>query len=374
MAVRPRTALLAVAGLLLLTGGGAAASVAPAGTGMDPRTVALREKFFGTDNVDAGGNVRRDKVILSWAGVMTYAAAINGNVVLLDAWVPRGEHAGYVPTDPGELALLRPSHVFIGHGHFDHAADAAEIVSESGATLVSTPEECDQVRAQAVRDFADTTISCLDAAPRGAAPGTRSTVRALPGVAIETVTVIHSGAQAPDRADRGGLHTPLAPPSDFSVIANHPPTAQSVAHLGSHQVDKENGDVLYQFRVGDFALTHHDTSGPNKELAPVVYDALRALPKTDVEVASVQGFGQFTNGGRDFRLMVEALRPQELVPGHHDNWLPGLSTRGAYYRPYVVDELRRIPVAQRPVLRWVEDPADYLRQIVYDVGDPRWKR
>jgi len=250
--------------------------------------------------------------------------------------VPRGEHAGYVPTDPGELALLKPSHVFIGHGHFDHAADAAEIVSESGATLVSTPEECDQVRAQAVRDFADTTISCLDAAPRAAAPGTRSTVRALPGVAIETVTVIHSGAQAPDRADRGGLHTPLAPPSDFSVIANHPPTAQSLAHLGSHQVDKENGDVLYQFRVGDFALTHHDTSGPNKELA--------------------------------------ALRPQELVPGHHDNWLPGLSTRGAYYRPYVVDELRRIPVAQRPVLRWLEDPADYLRQIVYDVGDPRWKR
>ncbi|MBC7373493.1 MAG: hypothetical protein H7323_05830, partial [Frankiales bacterium] len=114
--------------------------------------------------------------------------------------------------------------------------------------------------------------------------------------------------------------------------------------------------------------------GPNKELAPQVYDALKALPKTDVEVASVQGFGQFTNGGRDFRLMVEALRPQELVPGHHDNSLPGTSTRGAYYRPYVVDELRRIPVATRPVLRWVQDPTDYLRPLVYDVGDARWKR
>lgn len=270
VAVRSRTALLAVAGLLLLTAGGAAASVAPAGKAMGPRTVALREKFFGADNVDARGNVRRDRVILSWAGVMTYAAAINGNVVLLDAWVPRGEHSGYVPTDPGELALLKPSHVFIGHGHFDHAADAAEIVSASGATLVSTPEECDQVRAQALRDFADTTVACLDAAPRGAAPGTRSTLRALPGVAIETVTVIHSRAQAPDPSDRGGLHTPLAPPSDFTVIANHPPTPQDIAHLVGHQVDRENGDVLYQFRVGDFALTHHDTSGPNKELAPKV--------------------------------------------------------------------------------------------------------
>ncbi len=390
MTLRRRSAVIAVAAALLAPAGGAVASVsvpsdavpnrtaaapaAPAVGNMDPRTIALRERFFGDENVDAGGNVRPDKVILSWAGVMTYAAAIRGNVVLLDAWVPRGEHSGYVPTDAGELAMLKPSHVFIGHGHFDHAADAAQIVAESGATLVGTPEHCDQVKVQAARDFGDTSVACIAAAPRDAKPGIRSRVRALPGVAIDTVTVIHSGAQAPDRSDRGGLHTPIAPPSDFSVIANHPPAPQDVAHLGSHLTDRENGDVLYQFRVGSFALTHHDTSGPNKELAPQVYDVLRALPKTDVEVAAVQGFGQFTNGGRDFRLIIEALRPQVVVPGHHDNWLPGLSTRGAYYRPYVVDELKRIPAASRPLLRWMEDPADYVRPVVFDVNDPRWRR
>lgn len=388
MTSRTRPALLAMTTALVLTAGAALATVGPAPesasqlpaagaptvTGLDPRTIALREKFFGADNVDAAGNVRRDKVILSWASVMTYAAALNGHVVLLDAWVARGEHSGYVPTDAGELAMLKPSHVFIGHGHFDHAADAAQVVAESGAVLVGTPEHCDQVKAQAARDFADPSVDCLAAAPRAAKPGTRSTVRALKGVQIETVTVIHSGAQAPDPSDRGGLHTPLAPPNDFTVIADHPPTPQDVAHLGTHLPDKEGGDVLYQFRVGSFALTHHDTSGPNKELAPQVYDVLRSLPKTDVEVAAVQGFGQLTNGGRDFRLIIEALRPQEVVPGHHDNWLPGLSTRGAYYRPYVVDELNRIPAAQRPLLRWLEDPADYLRPIVYDVDDARWRR
>ena len=118
----------------------------------------------------------------------------------------------------------------------------------------------------------------------------------------------------------------------------------------------------------------HDTSGPNKEDAPQVYAALRRLPKTDVEVASVQGFGQITNGGRDFRLIVEALRPQQLIPGHHGNWLPGLSTRGAEYRPYVVDELARIPAAQRPVLHWVQDPDDYLKPITFKINDPRWTR
>jgi hypothetical protein len=383
-----RPALLLVTAALLASAGTATAAAlgnvpdesarlqagAPPARDLDPRTITLREKFFGADNVDERGNVRRDRVILTWASVMTYAAAINGHVVLLDAWVARGEHSGYVPTDAGELAMLRPSHVFIGHGHFDHAADAAQVVAESGATLVGTPEHCDQVRAQAAREFDDTDVACIDVAPGGADPGTRSSVRALRGVEISTVTVVHSGAQPPDRSDTGGLHQPIAPPSDFSVIAEHPPSPEDVAHLAGHLGDKEGGDVVYQFRVGEFALTHHDTSGPNKELAPQVYDVLRTLPKTDVQVAAVQGFGQLTNGGRDFRLMIEALRPQQLVPGHHDNWLPGVSTRGAYYRPYVVDELQRIPASQRPVLRWLEDPADYLKPLVFDVTDARWRR
>ncbi|MEO6205723.1 MAG: MBL fold metallo-hydrolase [Mycobacteriales bacterium] len=370
---RPIRALVSSAalGAVVLTGAATAAAPAPA---MDGRTVALRQKFFGAANVDARtGAVRKDVVILTWASVMTYAAAINGHVVLFDAWVARGEHSGYVPTDAGELAGLKPELVLIGHGHFDHAADAAQIVHESGATLVGTPEHCDQVRQQAAATYQDRSVACIAAAPRGAAYGTISHPSLIPGVKATTVTVVHSGAQAPDPSDTGGLHQPLVPPNDFSVIANHPPTPRDVAFLGTHQTDKENGDLLYHLRIGNFTLAMHDTSGPNKEVAPKVYDAIRSLPKTDVEVASVQGFGQITNGGRDFRLIVEALRPQELVPGHHDNWLPGLSTRGELYRPYVVDELSRIPAAQRPVLHWVQDRDDYLKPMIWKINDPRWR-
>ena len=370
---RPLIALGLAAGTLMATAALASPVATPA---LDGRTIALRQKFFGAANVDGRtGAVRKDAVILTWSSVMTYAASIKGHVVLFDAWVARGEHSGYVPTDAGELAALKPEYVFIGHGHFDHAADAAQVVHESGATLVGTPEHCDQVRAQAMSGYKDSSVACLAAAPRLAPYGTVSRPKIkIPGVSLTTVTIVHSGAQMVDPSDTGGVHQPLVPPNDFSVIANHPPTPESIVHLVSHQNDKENGDLLYQFRIGDFTLAMHDTSGPNKEVAPKVYTALKALPKTDVEVASVQGFGQITNGGRDFRLMVEALRPQELVPGHHDNWLPGLSTRGAYYRPYVVEELSRIPAAQRPVLHWMEDPDDYLQPIVYKLGDPRWKR
>ena len=378
----PRAAALAASLVLALTATSAVAAagavgrvdaapaVGPAKTTHDPRTIALRERFFGAENVDARGNLRTDKVILTWTSVMTYAAAIGGHVVLLDAWVARGVHSGYVPTDAGELAMLRPSHVFLGHGHFDHAADAAQIVSDSGATLVGTPEHCDQVRAQALRDVGDSSVACVAAAPRAVLPGKTTRLRVLRGVGVDAVSVVHSGAQPPSREE--GVRAPIAPPSDLSVIADKPPAPEDVSHLGSHLGDRENGDLLYQFRVGRFALTWHDTSGPNTELGPAVFPALRRLPQTDVEVASVQGFGQFTSAGRDFRTIVEALRPQELVPGHHDNWLPPVSTSGDRYRPYVTAELNRIPAADRPVLRWVQDPEDYLRAIVYDVDDARW--
>ncbi len=369
------TAVLLTAGSALAAAGaagrvGAAPAVGPRLQTFDPRTIAVRERMFGADNVDARGNVRPDKVILTWTSVMTYAASIGGHVVLLDAWVARGEHSGYVPTDAGELAQLRPSHVFLGHGHFDHAADAAQIVSASGATVVGTPAHCDQVRAQALRDYADNDVACVAGAPRGALPGTTTRLRVLKGVGIDTVTVVHSAARPPTKEE--GVRAPIAPPSDFTVIADHPPAPEDVVHLGSHQTDQENGDLLYQFRVGDFALAWHDTSGPNTELGPAVFPALRRLPRTDVEVGAVQGFGQFTSAGRDFRTIVEALDPQELVPGHHDNWLPGVSTRGDRYRPYVTKELDRIPAAKRPFLHWVQDPEDYLRPIVYDVDDARW--
>ena len=41
-----------------------------------------------------------------------------------------------------ELAALSPEAIFIGHAHFDHAADATPIALASGATLVGTAEQC----------------------------------------------------------------------------------------------------------------------------------------------------------------------------------------------------------------------------------------
>ncbi len=335
-------------------------------------TLSVRQRFFGIENVDAvTGEVRADRVILSWFGVTNFAAAINGNVVLLDAWVPRGEYSGYVPTSPAELAMLGPSHIFIGHGHFDHAADAAEIAVASGATVVGTAEHCEQVIQQA----APTDIACTAVFEAGAARGSMvERDDLLPGVEISILKHLHSAAEPPDPSDP---HTPSAPPPDADAVIFHLPAPQDTGHLLTHLGDAEGDSLLWQFRVGDFSLTWHDSSGPLKENHPEILELLadrERFPATDVQLGAIMGFNQITNGMRDPRMYVEAIGPTLFIPQHHDNWAPGITTRGENYEPIVTEEFATMDEASRPLVRWISDPQDYVRPevLTFDPGAPIW--
>ncbi len=151
--------------------------------------------------------------------------------------------------------------------------------------------------------------------------------------------------------------TPL--PSTTQV--EHPPTPQDMLALVGGIPDAEAGTVLYRFRVGDVTLVWNDSAGPLTDKAPEALDALRALGPVDVHVGAIQGFNQFTNGMRDARQYIEAIGAPLFVPGHHDDWAAGITTKGENYREPLDDELARIPPDRRPQVRFITDPADYVR-------------
>jgi len=251
--------------------------------------IATRRRFFGPANVNPRtGAVRRNRVILSWFGVTNFAMAIDGRVVLLDAWVPRGAHSGYVPTSPQELAALRPEVILIGHAHFDHAADAVPIAAASGARLVGTAEHCSDFRRRAPI----LPPPCREVIPSGAPPGTTSRVK-LAGVRTKVMKHLHSAVTGPD-----GYHLPVLPLPAPTTILN-PPTPEDMRHLFGHLPDDEGGALVYRFRVGKFTLAWHDSSGPLIDRSPETLAALRRLGSVDVQVGAIQGFNQITNGMRD---------------------------------------------------------------------------
>src|SRR5579884_3267598 len=143
-----------------------------------PATIAARQRFFGTQNVNPkNGKVDSTKVIFSWLSNASFAAAMNGHVVLLDTFVTRLEVVpGRTPFTIQDLVDLQPEALFIGHGHFDHADNAAYIAAQTGATIYASPETCDNMAIDATNNFGHgytlvSTVKCVSLTSRGSLPG-----------------------------------------------------------------------------------------------------------------------------------------------------------------------------------------------------------
>ncbi len=322
-----------------------------------------RARFFGARNVDPrSGEIRRDRLIFSWFGVTNFAMAIRGHVILLDAWVPRGAHSNWVPTTPAELATLDPELILLGHAHFDHAADAVPIAQASGATIVGTGEHCEAMVARAPAN----PPRCISAIPLGARPGHLERPRLIKGVHTTVVKHLHSAVTEND-----GYHMPVLPAPSLTPIGN-PPTTEDLLDLIGDIPDAEGGTELWRFRVGDFTFAWNDSSGPLVDRAPGLLKQLHRLGPVDVHLGAIQGFNQFSNGMRDAIDYIEALRPATFIPTHHDDWAFGITTRAIRYRDPFFAELAEIPETQRPEVRFIRDPADYVnpRRLTFQLPGP----
>ena len=158
----------------------------------DPALLKARQKFFGIDNVDVNtGAVKKDKVIASWATNTTYVTSILGHVILLDSYLSRPElpttpiDKRYDPILPQDLIDVHPEAIFLGHGHGDHADNAAYVAKWANVPIYSTPETCDVMQADVTRMAADPNpqnggapyvpnadpVNCIGVVPRGSRPG-----------------------------------------------------------------------------------------------------------------------------------------------------------------------------------------------------------
>ena len=214
-----------------------AGTLSAANVHADDALVKARQKFFGIENVDANGNVKGDKVIVAWASNTTYVASIMGRVVMLDSYITRVElpttplDTRRTPILPQDFVDLKPEAIFLGHGHGDHADNAAFIAKWTGATIYASPETCDVMQLDVARMWADPNavnggakivpspdpVNCVGAVPRGSMPGNydpatnRSQATRLgqldPQVCILAFKFIHSGT-AP--VDNSFPHSPLS--------------------------------------------------------------------------------------------------------------------------------------------------------------------
>jgi len=390
----------------------------------DPATIAARQKIFGRENVDArSGRVTRERVIISWLTNASFAASVRGRIILLDTFVTRLEvQPGRTPFTIQDLVDVKPEALFIGHGHFDHADNAAYLSKKTGAVIYASPETCDNMQLDAARIFgAGTTVSCVQVTSRGSIPG--SEVVALhqlePVATIKAFKHLHSTNTAPqdtsfppvviNTPDAGVCDPPcnLADPRDRSMFPLG--TSQnSVLDLSTARVGFGGPiSIYYVFRLrggNEFTFVWHNTTGALREgcalpnnvpgsnppvpsqpgqdakgcFGPEVGRRLANLMEffgpTDVEIGSVVSLGFGINGERDIVDYNSHVVPKVFIPNHVTavavessslEWKVGyLKQQGAM----------GIAPGDRPELRWLVDPNDYLRPIVFDPDDARWDK
>jgi hypothetical protein len=398
--------------------------VADPGHGVSDDTIAARARFFGAENVDMrNGEVRADRVIFSWVTNASLAVSIRGRIVLLDTYINRPElrpSAGTAdlrrsPISIQELVALAPEAIFLGHGHGDHADNAAYIAKQLNIPIYSSPETCDVMQADVQRMFNDPNlvnggvriipnnlpVKCISPISRNSMPGAEIVnIHQLDPVAcIVAFKHIHSASVPTDPTFPFIAVNPDSDPRENSLFprlvsltpgATPVPGQMNLTTTGFGTIPGSPGgpiSIFYQFILGDannFTFVWHNTTGPLKEgvgsdpglpspaIGAKLFAIMDSLPQTDVELGSIVSLGVGTNGVRDPILYQQHIQPQVYIPIHETDATP-ISSSLRYKNAYLQAVLAaNVPV--RPEIRWMVDPDDFVRPMVYDPKDDRWKK
>ena len=370
-------------------------------------TLRVRNLMFGAEHVDQRtAQVDSGKVIFSWLTNATLAASVKGHIILLDTYVHRAETVpGRTPFVVEDLVSLAPEMIFIGHGHGDHADNAAWLGGKLGIPIFASAETCADFRNLDLPALVSsaalpegTQLDCRDVTSFGSHPGAEIVkINALEPVAsITAFRHFHSGTSY---AETRFPITPVKNAADPRDPDMYPPgTAHSFRTLGTIGGPIS---IYYHFVVrGDhkFTFAWHNTTGdlhhgctldhgvpncwddlfPAEHIPANVQNAISSLPETDLEFGSFVSLGFATTGMRDPIENTALLKPKIWVPIHQTN--AALPTSSLRFKVAYLSQIAIMKQAgfltpdQIPEYRWMVDPDDYLKPMVYDPKDPRWRK
>jgi hypothetical protein len=382
----------------------------------DDATIAARIRIFGAENVNARtGEVQRDKVVMSWLTHTTMATAIQGRVILMDTYIARLEtKRGRTPFVIKDVVDLKPEAIFIGHGHGDHADNTAYIAAKTGAKIYASQETCGTLQLDLARMKADafmnadpefaipaaTTITCINVTTTDSVPGTQIVkLDALePAACVIGFRHLHSVVVPtdPDWSVPPVVDTPdprdavLFPPGDpLTPSVPRRPGQQNIRTIGN-----PGGAISIWFHFvlrngSNFTIAFNNTAGALKEGkgsawlngTPAdgqrIIDILRNLPPTDVHFGTASSANTDFNGWRDHVYYLEALRPKIYLPGHAPVGA-SLQYMSGFMRQINLMEQPKgawpgFPREDWPSIRWLTDPSDTLKPMVFDVNDNAWE-
>ena len=381
--------------------------------------IAARQHIFGIENVDPEtGALPDDRVVFSWLSASSFAGAVQGRVFMMDSFLTRMEiERGRTPLTISDITNFNPEAILLGHGHGDHADNAAYISAHTDAVIYATEETCSTMdldfqrmaedpRIQNNPDFAfpeGASVDCVSVTSFGSVPGTEvfNLPFLEPQACVTAFRHLHSNAVDPD---------PDFPPTPVQIIVDERDASlfpEGVAQwprraepdyepVDDRQFDNRTTrgapggpeSLFFSFLLRDdtnFSFVYHNTAGALKEGKGRGYDGtpedgqriiglLEALGPTDVQLGTAATSNFDNNGLRDLIMYQQAIKPSIYIPNHITTGSRAKEGSSlSVYAGYVDQlDLMGIPSDERPRLHWLVDPVDYIKPIVYTTDNPNW--
>lgn len=260
-------------------------------------------------------------IVLRWLGTANHELAYRDSVLLLDAHYDRGPRTrpiGFTRRD-----IKRATAIFVGHGHFDHVADAADVAERTGARVFGGPPTAEYLHKVGLPEKQRVTVKGGE-------------VEKFNGFTVEAILAHHAV-----------LRPEVGPKfAEALAVAMGEPTPEQKkeeAEIRSRGTSdpkiSTEGTIAYLFTFDNgFRLLYLDSAGPITEGERQV---MAKIKKTDLAIVSYQGHWLPRDQIAATLPLIKLFNPGIFIPTHHDETFAGIFLDRATYPLFMVmrDEL-----------------------------------
>jgi L-ascorbate metabolism protein UlaG (beta-lactamase superfamily) len=253
-----------------------------------------------------------DALTIRWYGTSNYELNFRDRVVLLDTFYDRGPRMRGLGFAPDEV--VRADAVLIGHPHYDHMSDAAQVARQTGAPVVIHPLGADVL----TRDGVDV-AQIMSVTGRG-----QGDVLEFPEFTLRVIHGFHAELGHPEQqvslqaliGARQVWEGDLPP-----VTAQEEAHAAAVRERGSMAPEvMTEGTMCLVIDIDGYRVVYRDSGGPVSEEERAFF---AASPGCDLAIVGFIGRPLVRRQLKEATMpLVETYQPRVVLPCHHDDLYP----------------------------------------------------
>jgi L-ascorbate metabolism protein UlaG (beta-lactamase superfamily) len=299
-----------------------------------------------------------DALTIRWYGTSNYELNFRDRVVLLDTFYDRGPRMRGLGFRPDEV--LRADAILIGHPHYDHISDAAQVATQTGASVVVHPLGADVLTRGGLE--VDRIIDVTGQGEGEFLEFPEFTLRVIHGIHAdlthpEQSLSLQALVQARQVWERD--EPPLSPEEEAY--------SKAVQQRGSWDpAVMSEGTMCLIIDVDDYRIVYRDSAGP---LSDEERSYFGRNPGCDLAIVGFVGRPLVRRQLKEATMpLVEAYQPKVVVPCHHDDLYPVFIDMPT--EPLKMRVHEHLPAASTVQPVYVEPVTVGMKSAIVTVGDP----